>query len=400
MKIFFFVILDASLIAARLKRTFQIAGAMRLSEHTEVEVCLLSETDRLELGDKFDEYNVSFRTCSVPRILRPFLTLRIGLLENLIYGGLILFFLLKNLKLSEQSKISDVYIYGESLLLHLPAFFLRRFYKYKLWCDLVEYLERSKKRIFNPGIIDHHAFINVLAKRYDHVIGISDFWENFLEEKGFRGNFHLVRPMASNMSKSVTFESAPRCRKDGKLDVIRILYIGFLIQRELPDAMADCLQALSASGVNWRFTVCGITEETFYNRLPSLKKFDDSISVLGSVKEEEKLEQLQIANFGFLLNDDTRTSRASAATRIPEYIQSGTILISSGAAPFDGILLQEGLIVHSDCSNDLGSALCDGILKVINDEKLESIALKNEKYARKNLHWKSMNSELFKHLNV
>lgn len=218
----------------------------------------------------------------------------------------------------------------------------------RLFYDCVEWFSPSEFKfgIFNPFYYTNN-FLNtrVIDKKYS-VISISRYLENYFSKKKL--NTLRVPPI-------MDVENITHKKNNYSNNKIRVLYAGSIGRKDHISVMIDSLRFMSQDELQkLEFRVIGITKEQYEKKYDSLDNPlpVDCVTFKGKASREEVLEELNCADFSFLLRpSEKRYAKAGFPTKIVEALSSGTPVLCNLSSDLSLFLNDgENSIVIDECS--------------------------------------------------
>jgi glycosyltransferase involved in cell wall biosynthesis len=220
-------------------------------------------------------------------------------------------------------------------------------------CDFNEWFLWSKST--RGIVIDQILFRNFCAPKLSGIIGISSFWENYANR--------LKKPMILIPAMG---DSEFADLDDSRGKVFNVVYVGALFRRDLPQTMVNGIRMAVQRGCDFRFIILGnpmLWPEALRTtrELAADPLLRDRIEITGWVERERLREIYGEAGAFLLLRGEDWESRASSATRLPEFLSTGRPVITyltNDVATYLQHRKHAWLLPQGDAPKELADAIC------------------------------------------
>jgi glycosyltransferase involved in cell wall biosynthesis len=215
--------------------------------------------------------------------------------------------------------------------------------------------------VLNPFYWDRELCVKCGVPKADGIIAISSYLEEYYKKK----NNKVVRIPAiidvEGFAKGIP-------RSVVKNDCFHLTYLGSLVWRDGPLLMLKAVESVLQQGEKMFLNIVGTDGQSgdaleaykYVENRTSLKKH---VKFWGRVSDEQVLERLSASDALLFTRLPSRAAKAAFPTRLPEYLATGTPVISSDVSDIANYLDRDKDIVLVK-SGQLDS-LTNGILKLI-----------------------------------
>ena len=269
------------------------------------------------------------------------------------------------------------------------SFFLKWITKKPIIWDCHEYLVPMKKELQgNLAAFFTDIAIKIASPRVNHIVTV----DNLLGNQLSKFNDVTVIP------NYPTVNDFPLLKKEKVNDEINLLYVGGLTEERGLRVMIEAFKIIK-SQIHAKLTLVG----GFYDEKLEkwAKDFDEKnglgINWCGWVNYQDLAPHFSKATIGLcLLQNQERYNRA-IATKIYEYLIMGIPVLSSNG------YLVEKLIERGKCGKAVNATkvqeVAEGIMELLNDDKLDLRSEKYINYARRKFVWERREEKLLKVVN-
>ncbi|MCD0459861.1 glycosyltransferase family 4 protein [Roseiconus lacunae] len=228
-----------------------------------------------------------------------------------------------------RERIDAVILYGHSGIISGPIASHCRQLNIPCIMDITEYHPVTFKRVLMLQSLDQWLCLHRLLPRLDGVIAISSWLEAFATSKRTPT---LKVPVLGDADddRFPTSDSRPDVRPHR----FRMLYLGQLAERDLPETMLAGLKQAIENRIDAELVIVGSVHSrsngrnvrALIDKDPILK---ERVILTGWVSDEELRQYLQSSDCFVLLREDEIQTRACLPTRLPDYLLAGKPVILS-----------------------------------------------------------------------
>ena len=255
-----------------------------------------------------------------------------------------------------------------------------------LYYDSVEWYSASEfKNGERSHIYQNNNNLNTTIVDAEYkVIAISEYLRKHFESRGI----HTVRiPMLMDV-KSIPVRNN-YISEDSR---IKIVYAGSIGPKDHIRELVDSIGVLDETERSQiEFCVIGITKEQYVKQFGKVDErvMDKSVRFMGRVERSIVLEQLQSADFAFLLRPaQERYAMAGFPTKVVEGLASGLPMLCNDSSDL-ALYLQDGVnsVMIDDCSTE---SCVKALRKVLtySREELNGMKIAARKTAEENFDWR------------
>jgi glycosyltransferase involved in cell wall biosynthesis len=176
---------------------------------------------------------------------------------------------------------------------------------------------------FRQISVDQGLFRRICMTKVSGIVGISTFWEEYAR---WLGKPMLRVPAMADEE----FEDLGQRRSDA----FKLVYVGMLFRRDLPQAMIDGVRLALRRGCQFTFVILGranLFPEALraVHQIQSDPLLSDNVEIAGWVERKRIEEVYRDAGAFLLLRDNVWESRVCFPTRLPEYLTTARPVITS-----------------------------------------------------------------------
>ena len=226
----------------------------------------------------------------------------------------------------------------------------------RLFADVTEWYEMDKNKNFAEKFVvrSTEKRITKLDHRFDGIIAISDFFEDYYKSKGA----NVVRiPPLMEIEKDLEIEKHEYYEDKS---VLNFVYAGSPGGKDILIPFVKALQSVNKDGIRARLDVVGIDEKYF-------DKFDDvdknfketGVVAHGRLSHEETLSVVKKADFGILFRHNKRYAKAGFSTKLAECMSVGVPMVCNKIGGCDLCIEHKvnGVLTETSEEKELSNAL-------------------------------------------
>lgn len=271
-------------------------------------------------GWEYDSYGIPYRLLAMPRG-KSRLKMLVG------RARLRATFREETASLLHSEEISSVIIFGTSGWLFGAAADFAMRQNTVVVMDAVEWFGKPRSFPDALWLLEQAYTRRYIFPKISGVIGITSFWEDYCSSRGLS----VIRIPALGDEEERAFSVSANQNRDR---VFRLMYLGVLSWRDLPETMLRGVQMAEQRGMRVVLVVAGKAVLTASGRRFIAKVRKDArltrlVEITGWLSDEQLKQKMAEADAFVLLRPDNRETRACFPTRLPEYLATGRPVVLS-----------------------------------------------------------------------
>jgi glycosyltransferase involved in cell wall biosynthesis len=262
--------------------------------------------------------------------------------------------------------------------------------------ELGEFYDLSVHNLCNGVIFQQFFFKNFLMKKLDGAIYAGEFWKKKTDQLGIPS---IPIPTITKHKQRNFYRTIP-AKKD---EIFKIMFMGRLSSREVPNVIFEALSICKQRGLNFEFLIIGTRNQTFEEKywIKKLKKnkvLKKSFKIFGFVSDKLRDRLQKEADIFVMLRPQTKEVERIFPFRIAEFLMSGNPCIVSNIAILK-YYLKENKGIKFINSNNNPIDIANLIISLSkNPQHRYKIGLQGRYYAQKNFSYDVIGKKLSKFL--
>ena len=256
----------------------------------------------------------------------------------------------------EKEKPYAVFLYNECYPLAKKLLAYCKKNNIRLFADVTEWYEMDKNKNFAERFVVRSAEkrITKLDHRFDGIIAISDFFEDYYKSKGA----NVVRiPPLMEIEKDLEIEKHEYYEDKS---VLNFVYAGSPGGKDILVPFVQALQFVNKDGIKARLDVVGI-DEKYFDRFDVVDKNLKETGVVahGRLSHEETLSVVKKSDFGILFRHTKRYAKAGFSTKLAECMSVGVPMVCNKIGGCDLCIEHKvnGVLTETSEEKELSNAL-------------------------------------------
>jgi glycosyltransferase involved in cell wall biosynthesis len=287
-------------------------------------------------------------------------------------------------------KISGVIVYSPQGEMVGPIIRISKELGIFIVADCGEYYDFSIHNLLNGTLFQQAYFKYLQMKKLDGITASAPIW---VKRANSLCLSNILLPGLT--TTKTTYRKSPSSNKKN----INIVFMGKLIDREIPEVIFEALSLCKKKGLNFKFQLIGTKNQNYrekywIKKLRGIKELSDCTSFFGFVSNNKKKKILADSDIFIMLRSKSRETEHTFPSRVPEFMMSGNPVIISKVTPLEFYFKENYGVKFISCRNNFHE-LSDLIIELAkNPLKRFQVGKLGRKYAIKNFSLDKMGGRL------